>query len=670
MTQAARDGKGLGQAFEAGVGCLPLGGCYAIGAPRFTKSLRSALRGLDRAGMTRFGGTAGRPTAIGPAAGEEVARQRDLRPLKYLWPYLKPYSGTMLAAGAALVIAAGTLLTLGFGLRKLVDEGFRSDDAALLDQAVLVMLGVVVVLAGASYARFFLVSWLGERVVADIRKAVYSRTLSLSPAFFELAKTGEVLSRLTTDTTVLQVVVGSSASIALRNTLLFFGGLTLLIVTSPKLTGFVLLVVPLVVLPILIFGRRVRRFSRASQDRVADVGAYVEESLGAVRTVQAFTHEAADRAQFGQRVEEAFTTAVERIRARALLTALVLLLVFGAISIILWIGGRDVMAGEISPGELSAFIFYAVIVAGSVGAISEVLGDLQRAAGAAERLIDLLQTEPEITAPEDPLPLPDGGGSLTFDEISFSYPARPGQSALQAISFSVKPGETVALVGPSGAGKSTVFQLLLRFYDPQAGRLQIEGTDLRRVDPIELRSVLALVPQEPVIFSDDVLENTRYGRPEASDEEVRRALQLAGCADFVDALPQGARTFLGEKGVRLSGGQRQRIAIARALLRDPRVLLLDEATSALDSESERLVQAGLERLMRDRTTLVIAHRLSTVMKADRILVIDQGRIVQSGSHAALMTESKGLYARLAALQFDQSRALAASDPAVPPIAAK
>ncbi len=620
--------------------------------------------------MTRFSGTAGRPAAVGSARAEEVARQRDLRPLKHLWPYIRPYKGTMLAAATALVIAAATLLTLGFGLRKLVDEGFSSGDAALLDQAVVVMLGVVVVLAGASYARFFLVSWLGERVVADVRKAVYNRILTLSPAFFEMAKTGEVLSRLTTDTTVLQVVVGSSASIALRNTLLLIGGLVLLIVTSPKLTGFVLLVVPLVVVPIIVFGRRVRRLSRASQDRVADVGAYVEESLGAVRTVQAFTHEEVDRVSFGRRVEEAFGTAVERVRARALLTALVLLLVFGAISVILWIGGRDVLAGEISPGELSAFIFYAVIVAGAVGAVSEVLGDLQRAAGAAERLIDLLQTEPEIAAPTNPEPLPPGEGALRFEEVSFSYPARPGQSALQGISFSVAPGETVALVGPSGAGKSTVFQLLLRFYDPQSGRLTIEGTDLRRLDPVALRGVLALVSQEPVVFSDDVMENIRYGRPDASDDEVREAAVTAGCAEFIEALPEGYQTFLGEKGVRLSGGQRQRIAIARALLRDPRVLLLDEATSALDSESERLVQAGLERLMRQRTTLVIAHRLSTVMKADRILVIDQGRIVQSGSHAALMSEPDGLYARLAALQFDQGRALAEAGEAYGSVAAK
>lgn len=621
--------------------------------------------------MTRFGGTAGRPATVGRAAAEEeVAKQRDLRPLKHLWPYIKPHGRIVAAAAVALVVAAGTLLGLGVGLRKLVDEGFRSGDAALLDQAVLVMLGVVVILAAASYARFFLVSWLGERVVADIRKAVYSRTLSLSPAFFELAKTGEVLSRLTTDTTVLQVVVGSSASIALRNTLLFIGGLALLIITSPKLTGFVLLVVPLVVLPILVFGRRVRRLSRASQDRVADVGAYVEESLGAVRTVQAFTHEKQDKARFGERVEEAFATAVERIRARALLTALVLLLVFGAISVILWIGGRDVMAGEISPGELSAFIFYAVIVAGSVGAISEVLGDLQRAAGAAERLIDLLHTEPEIKAPDNPEPLPPGEGALNFEEVRFSYPARPGQSALEGLSFAVTPGETLALVGPSGAGKTTVFQLLLRFYDPQEGRLTIEGTDLRRLDPVDLRGALALVPQEPVIFSEDVLENIRYGRPDASDEEVREAAATAGCAAFVEALPQGYRTFLGEKGVRLSGGQRQRIAIARALLRDPRILLLDEATSALDSESERLVQAGLERLMSDRTTLVIAHRLSTVMKADRILVIDHGHIVQSGTHASLMTERDGLYARLAALQFDQGHALIDVDPVPTPVAAK
>ncbi|MEM7170659.1 MAG: ABC transporter transmembrane domain-containing protein [Pseudomonadota bacterium] len=584
-------------------------------------------------------------------APEEREKGKRIGLLIQLWPFLRPYRGRILAALVALIVAAATVLGLGLGLRALVDRGFSGGDPDLLDQAVLVLFGVVLVLAASSYARFFLVSWIGERVVADLRHVVYAHVLKLSPAYYEVTRTAEILSRLSTDTTLLQMVVGSSASIALRNTLLLLGGSVLLVVTSAKLTGLVFLVVPLVLLPILTYGRRVRRLSRASQDRVADLGVYAEESLNAIRTVQAFGHGPEDERHFGVRVEEAFWTAVERIRARALLTAVVIALVFGAISVIMWIGGRDVLAGRLSAGDLSAFIFYAVVVAGSVGAISEVIGDLQRAAGATERLFELLGSRSDIAAPVAPVALPrPAQGSLEFSDVVFHYPARPDRSALEGLNFAIAPGEKVALVGPSGAGKSTIFQLLMRFYDPQTGAISVDGVDLRQADPSDVRARIGLVPQEPVIFSENALENIRYGRPDASDEEVRQAAAAAAALDFLDELPEGLGTFLGAKGVRLSGGQRQRLAIARAILRNPAVLLLDEATSALDAESEKAVQTALESVMVGRTTLIIAHRLATVKKADRILVIDQGRLVEAGSHDQLLDQG-GLYARLAALQF-------------------
>ncbi|MCG8357937.1 MAG: ATP-binding cassette domain-containing protein [Kiloniellales bacterium] len=586
----------------------------------------------------------------------ERPRGRDLGQLTYLWRFVRPYRLQVAGALVALTVAAATVLVLGLGLRKLVDEGFASGNAALLDQAVLVLIGVILLLAASSYARFFLVSWIGERVVADLRQAVYDHVITLSPAYFEVTRTGEVQSRLTTDTTLLQLVVGTSASIALRNLLLLIGGAVLLLITSPKLTGIVFLVVPVVLLPILIFGRRVRRLSRASQDRIADLGAYADETLTSIRTVQAFVHAALDRTRFGQRVEAAFMTAIERVRARAILTALVIVLAFGAVSLVLWIGGHDVLAGRISAGELSAFVFYAVIVAGAVGAISEVIGDLQRAAGATERLIELLRTEPEIAAPANPLPLPQPArGELRFENVVFHYPSRPDRSALEGFDLEVGAGEKVAIVGPSGAGKTTVFQLLLRFYDPQAGRITFDGQPLTQVEPDALRARIGLVPQDPTIFSADAWENIRYGRPDASDEEVLQAAEAAAARDFLERLPDGLDTFLGERGVRLSGGQRQRIAIARAILRNPALLLLDEATSALDAESERAVQQALDGLMVGRTTLIIAHRLATVLKADRIVVLDQGRRVASGSHAELI-QGGGLYARLAALQFETGQA--------------
>ena len=564
----------------------------------------------------------------------------------------------MAAACLALLVAASTVLALGFGLRRLVDDGFAQGNSALLDQAVLVLLVVVLLLAGASYARFYLVSWIGERVVADLRQAIYDHLVKLSPAYYEVTRTGEVLSRLTTDTTLLQVVVGTSVSIALRNFLMLVGGTALLVVTSPKLTGFVCLVVPLVLVPILVFGRKVRRLSRESQDRIADVSAYADESLTSIRTVQAFGHEAIDQARFKKRTEHAFTTAIRRVSARATLTALVIALVFGAVSTVLWIGGHDVLSGRITAGELSAFVFYAVVVAGSMGALSEVIGDLQRAAGAMERLLELLDTEPDIKAPAQPRPLPQPTrGAIAFEDVTFTYPSRPDRPALDSFSLSVAPGERVALVGPSGAGKSTVFQLLLRYYDPTAGRITFDGVALPEAAPAALRGAIGLVPQEPVIFSADAWENIRYGRPDASDDEVRAAAKAAEALDFLEQLPKGLDTFLGERGVRLSGGQRQRLAIARAILRNPALLLLDEATSALDAESERAVQGALDGLMAGRTTLVIAHRLSTVLKADRILVIDQGRVVEAGNHRELI-EAGGLYARLAALQFEDAERLA------------
>ena len=597
-----------------------------------------------------------RSNAAIPIDAPKLPPVTALKVLTRVGRFVRPYKKQVIFAGIALLFAAASVLAVGQGLKFVIDRGFAAGNAAELDRMLGVMMLIIVVLALATYTRFYYVSWLGERVTADLRREVFDHLLALPPGYFEVMRTGEVISRLTNDTTMLETVIGSSASMAVRNVLLMIGGLVMLALTSAKLTFGVLIGVPLTIVPIILFGRRVRKLARASQDRVGDVGAYVDEALHEIRTVQAYGHEAEDRRQFGMRVENAFATARQRIRQRAFLVATVILLVFGAVGVILWIGGHDVLAGRISAGQLSAFVFYAVIVAGAVGAISEVVGDLQRAAGATERLFELLEVDSDIKAPANPVPLPaPARGTVAFRGVTFHYPSRPDTAALQDFSLDVAAGEKVALVGPSGAGKTTVFQLLLRFYDPERGAVTIDGVDLRTADPAAVREHLAVVPQDPVIFATSVLENVRYGRPSATEAEVRAACDAAYATEFIERIPEGFGSYLGERGVRLSGGQRQRIAIARAILADRPVLLLDEATSALDAESERMVQLALERLMAGRTVLIIAHRLATVRHADRIAVMERGRIIATGSHDQL-TQSNPLYARLAALQFGSGAA--------------
>ena len=589
----------------------------------------------------------GNPAAI---VQDDREKSRKLGSLAALWPFMKPYRGLMIAAVLALIATATVSLTLPLAVRRVVDN-FGTQDGALLDRYFMAALGIAALLALGTAARYALVTRLGERVVADIRKAVFDRVIGLSPAFYVNSMTGEVLSRITTDTTLILSVIGSSVSIALRNLLLFVGGLTLMLFTSAKLTGMVLLIVPVVIVPILTLGRRLRKLSRENQDWIAVSSGNAAEALSAVQTVQSYTHEAISREAFAEVTEKSFDAARRRVKTRALMTAIVIFLVFTGIVGVLWAGAVDVRAGQMSAGALVQFVIYSVMVAGTVAALSEIFGELQRAAGATERLVELLQVEDTVTDPVQPLPVPRTvRGEITFDKVDFTYPARPGIKALDGIDLHIQPGETVALVGPSGAGKTTIVQLIQRFYDPDAGRVLLDGVPLDRMSRNGFRQHIALVPQDPVIFAASARDNIRFGRPGASDAEVEAAARAAAAHDFLSALPEGYDTYLGERGVMLSGGQKQRVAIARAILRDAPVLLLDEATSALDAESERAVQQAVDTLAEGRTTIIVAHRLATVKKADRIVVMEHGRIVAQGRHDVLVAEG-GLYARLARLQF-------------------
>ncbi|MBX3578988.1 MAG: ATP-binding cassette domain-containing protein [Rhizobiaceae bacterium] len=585
------------------------------------------------------------------SAGGVLPSTEPLRPLRVLLPYVLRYRGMVAAAIFFLVLAAATTLTLPIAVRRMIDHGFSASDSAFIASYFSMLVAIAAVLAVASACRYYYVITLGERVVADIRRDVFAHVTELSPAFFDAAQSGEIVSRLSADTTQIKSAVGATASVALRNTIMGIGAVGLMVLTSPKLSGLVIAAIPLIVLPLVAFGRSVRRKARAAQDTLAGATAYASEQIGSVRTMQAFTNEGMVVGRFSRAVDLAFEAARSSVLARSVLTFVAIFTIFASVVAVLWFGSRDVLSGAMSAGTLSQFLIYAVMAAGALGALSEVWGEINQAAGASERLAELLAERPAIAPPADPKPLPASRGAVEFRNVSFAYPSRPDRSALHGLSFTVKPGETVAIVGPSGAGKSTIFSLLLRFYDVASGAVLVDGVDVREADPQAVRARVALVPQDVTIFAATVRDNIGFGRPGASDSDIEAAAKAAHADDFIRRLSKGYETDVGERGVTLSGGQRQRIAIARAVLRDAPILLLDEATSALDAESETLVQVALDRLTKDRTTIVIAHRLATVLKADRILVLEDGRIVEEGTHRALVKKG-GVYARLAKLQFD------------------
>jgi ATP-binding cassette, subfamily B, bacterial len=595
------------------------------------------------------------------AESTERPKGRSLKPLRALWPYLKPYKRVLLAALLALMIASAAMLVLPIAFRDVIDQGMAVQDRDTIDKYFALFLAAAAAFGVFAALRFYLVTWLGERVIADLRRDIYGRVIRMDPTFFEVTRTGEVLSRLTTDTTLVQSIAGVNLSIILRSTLQLIGALALLVATSPSLAGMILLLIPLIMVPLIVLGRRLRNLSRLSQDRIADTSGLAGETLNAIQTVQAFTLEELHSNRYGQAVQDSFAIAVRRTKMRATLTAMGTMLTFGAVTFVLWQGAHRVLSNQMTAGELSQFLIYAVYVAISAASLSEMWGEVQRAAGAMERLVELRYATPSIVAPAQPKVFSNKppAGQIHFEQVCFRYPSRPDSLALAHFSLDIEAGENVAFVGPSGAGKSTTFQLLLRFYDPASGRIIIDGVDIAQTDPQALRARIGLVPQETVLFGASARENIRYGRPCASDADIEAAARAAGADSFIRQLPQGYETFLGERGTRLSGGQRQRIAIARALLKDPPILLLDEATSSLDAESELYVQKALEHLMQGRTTIIIAHRLATILKADRIVVLDHGRIVAIGTHAELL-QSNELYARLAALQFADVAASAAA----------